>query len=156
KRRPGLRGVGRGVRDLRRCATPVSPGAPGETGVARRHATDGSTELPKSHSMTCVDYLIVGSGLTGAVIARTLADAGREVLVGGRRAHQGGNVHDHDHASGIRIHTYGPHYFRTSSERVWEFATRFAPFYKYEAALLSDVDGVLEQWPIAGSYINKH
>jgi UDP-galactopyranose mutase len=106
--------------------------------------------------MTYVDYLIVGSGLTGAVIARTLADAGREVLVVDRRAHQGGNVHDHDHASGIRIHTYGPHYFRTSSERVWEFATRFAPFYKYEAALLSDVDGVLEQWPIAGSYIRKH
>src|SRR5262245_41454564 len=102
-----------------------------------------------------IDYLIVGSGLTGAVIARTLADAGREVLVVDRRVHVGGNVHDHAHPSGIRIHTYGPHYFRTSSERVWEFATRFAAFYPYEAALLSDVEGAFEQWPIAGSYIRR-
>src|SRR4051794_36081741 len=106
--------------------------------------------------MRPVDYLIVGSGLTGAVIARTLADAGREVLVVDRRAHQGGNVHDHEHPSGIRIHTYGPHYFRTTSDKIWDFATRFAPFFKYEAALLSDIDGTLEQWPIAGSYIRKH
>jgi UDP-galactopyranose mutase len=102
-----------------------------------------------------VDYLIVGSGLTGAVIARTLADAGREVLVVDRRPHLGGNVHDHAHVSGVRIHTYGPHYFRTSSERIWEFATRFAPFFEYEASLLSDVDGELAQWPIAGSYIKR-
>jgi len=102
-----------------------------------------------------VDYLVVGSGLTGAVISRALADAGREVLVVDRRHHMGGNVHDHAHESGIRIHTYGPHYFRTSSDKVWEFAIRFAPFYKYEAALLSHVDGELVQWPIAGSYIQR-
>lgn len=60
-----------------------------------------------------VDYLVVGSGLTGATIARLLHDAGREVLIVERRAHCGGNVHDHLHPSGIRIHTYGPHDFRT-------------------------------------------
>src|SRR6266478_4611396 len=103
-----------------------------------------------------VDYLIVGSGLTGAVIARTLADAGRDVLVVDRRSHMGGNVHDHAHPSGIRVHTYGPHYFRTSSDRIWEFATRFAPFYRYEACLASFVDGQYEHWPIAASYIRKH
>jgi UDP-galactopyranose mutase len=102
-----------------------------------------------------VDYLIVGSGLTGAVLARSLTDAGRDVLVVDRRPHPGGNVHDHAHESGVRIHTYGPHYFRTSSDRVWEFATRFAPFYKYEAALLSKVDGELAQWPLAASYIRR-
>lgn len=105
--------------------------------------------------MLSVDYLIVGSGLTGSVIARSLTDVGREVLVVDRRSHLGGNVHDHAHESGIRIHTYGPHYFRTSSDLVWEFATRFAPFYRYEAALLSDVEGELAQWPIAGSYIRR-
>jgi UDP-galactopyranose mutase len=102
------------------------------------------------------DYLIVGAGLTGSVIARSLADAGRDVLIVDRRAHFGGNVHDHAHESGIRIHTYGPHYFRTSSDRIWAFATRFAPFFRYEASLKSLVDGQLENWPIAASYIRRH
>lgn len=102
-----------------------------------------------------VDYLVVGSGLTGATIARELQDAGREVLVLDRRGHMGGNVHDHAHTSGIRIHTYGPHYFRTSSDELWEFVNRFASFYRYEAELKSLVDGRHENWPIAGSYIRR-
>lgn len=105
--------------------------------------------------MTKVDYLIVGSGLTGAVIARSLVDAGKDVLVVDRRNHMGGNVHDTVHESGVRIHTYGPHYFRTSSKKIWDFATRFAKFYTYEAALLSNVDNELVQWPIANSYITR-
>ena len=102
-----------------------------------------------------VDYLVVGSGLTGAVIARTLSDAGREVVVVDRRSHMGGNVHDHAHCSGIRIHTYGPHYFRTSCDRIWEWATRFGEFYRYEAAVLSDVHGELVQWPLSAEYISS-
>jgi len=95
-----------------------------------------------------VDYLIVGSGLTGAVIARTLADAGRDILVVDRRNHIGGNVHDHSHPSGIRIHTYGPHYFRTSCDRLWDWVNRFGEFYRYEAEILSDVGDRLVPWPI--------
>jgi UDP-galactopyranose mutase len=102
-----------------------------------------------------VDYLVIGSGLTGATIARCLADEGREVLVTDRRGHMGGNVHDHCHASGIRIHTYGPHYFRTNSEAIWEFVTRFAAFDPYQPALKAWVDGRYENWPIAGSYIRR-
>jgi len=102
---------------------------------------------------TVVDYLIVGSGLTGAVIARVLFDAGREVLVLERRNHVGGNVHDHVHPSGIPIHTYGPHYFRTNSEKLWEFANRFAKFYPYEAIVKTFVDGKYENWPIKQSYL---
>lgn len=102
-----------------------------------------------------VDYLVVGSGLTGAVIARTLADSGRDVLVLDRRSHMGGNVYDHAHCSGIRIHTYGPHYFRTSCDRIWEWATRFGEFYNYEAAILSDVRGEPIQWPLSSDYIRK-
>ncbi len=101
------------------------------------------------------DYLVVGTGLTGAVIARRLHDAGRSVLVVDRRSHIGGNVHDFAHPSGIRIHTYGPHYFRTSSEKIWQFVTSFADFYTYEACLKSYVDGQVENWPIAGSYITR-
>ncbi len=101
------------------------------------------------------DYLVVGSGLTGAVIARTLVDAGHRVLVIDRRAHAGGNVHDHVHASGIRIHTYGPHYFRTNDNQLWAFVNRFARFCPYAPALKSLVDGRHENWPIAGSYIRR-
>lgn len=102
-----------------------------------------------------VDWLIVGSGLTGSVIARTLSDAGRKVLVVERRSDVGGNVHDYVHESGIRIHSYGPHYFRTSSKRIWEFVNRFASFEKYEAVLKSYVDGKYENWPVVASYIER-
>lgn len=95
-----------------------------------------------------VDYLIVGSGLTGAVIARMLADAGRDVLVVERRAQVGGNVADAVHeASGIRYNLFGPHYFRTSSERIWSFVQRFADFFPFEARVKTLVDGRAECWP---------
>lgn len=102
-----------------------------------------------------VDFLIVGSGLTGATIARTLADAGCEVLVLERKGNVGGNVHDYLHSSGVRIHTYGPHYFRTNSEEIWQFVNRFSEFFPYEAVVKTLVDGRLEQWPITAHYIRR-
>ncbi|MEO5680378.1 MAG: UDP-galactopyranose mutase, partial [Acidimicrobiales bacterium] len=51
--------------------------------------------------------------------------------------------------------TYGPHYFRTNSEPVWEFVNRFAGFYRYEAVLASFVDGRYERWPVAAEYIRR-
>ncbi len=110
--------------------------------------------MPRAR-MTHADYIVVGSGLTGAVIARRLADAGRDVLVVERRGHLGGNVHDHRHPSGIRVHTYGPHYFRTNSTKLWSFVSRFASFYKYEAVVASCVDGQYERWPVSSEYIRR-
>ena len=101
------------------------------------------------------DYIIVGSGLTGATIARCLHDANYRVVVLDRRSHLGGNVHDQYHESGIRFHTYGPHYFRTSSDKIWEFVNRFSDFYKFEAVVKSLVDGEFENWPVASSFIKK-
>jgi UDP-galactopyranose mutase len=101
------------------------------------------------------DYLIVGSGLTGATIARLLFDHGRDVAIVERRPHLGGNVHDHFHESGIRIHTYGPHYFRTSSDAIWKYVNRFARFYPFEAELMSVVDRTLERWPVHAEYIER-
>ena len=88
-------------------------------------------------------------------MARALVDAGRSVQVLERRSHVGGNVHDHRHESGIRIHTYGPHYFRTNDDELWSYVNRFAAFHPYEAALKSWVDGRYENWPIAASYIRR-
>lgn len=101
------------------------------------------------------DHVVVGSGLTGGVIARLLSDAGRRVLLVERRRQIGGNVADAVHPSGIRYNTHGPHYFRTSSRRIWEFVSRFAEFYPYEARLRALVDGREEQWPVSGEYIRR-
>jgi UDP-galactopyranose mutase len=98
--------------------------------------------------MQAVDYLVVGAGLTGSTIARILHDQGREVLILERRRHPGGNVHDSLHSSQIRVHTYGPHYFRCSSRRIWEFVNRFADFYPYKASVKSLVDGHYAIWPV--------
>lgn len=101
------------------------------------------------------DYVVVGAGLTGAVIARMLHDAGRSVVVLERRAHVAGNIHDHVHSSGIVVHTHGPHYFRTHSDALWQFMQRFTRFQPYVPELKSLVDGQLENWPIAASYLRR-
>jgi len=100
-------------------------------------------------------YVIVGSGLTGAVIARCLADAGESVIVLDRRPHVGGNVADTTDPSGIQVHLYGPHLFRTVSDEIWRFVNRFASFHSYRHQIKSRVDGALENWPIAASCIRR-
>lgn len=100
-------------------------------------------------------YVVVGSGLTGATIARVLHDYGHRVLVLERRSHVGGNVHDYTHPSGITVHTYGPHYFRTGSERIWKFVNRFAEFYDYRPSIKSLVEGGYENWPVTKDYIRR-
>jgi UDP-galactopyranose mutase len=105
--------------------------------------------------MISADYIVVGSGLSGATIGRHLADVGREVIVLERRPHVGGNVHETLHESGISVHTYGPHYFRTGSERIWSFVTRFSPFRTYEPELLTYVDGQYQHWPIQANYLDQ-
>jgi len=105
--------------------------------------------------MIKADILIVGSGLTGATIARLLHDHGYSVRVLERRAHLGGNVHDYRHESGIWVHSYGPHYFRTASERIWEFVNRFAKFRPFAAELKTVVDGKLEDWPVTAEYLER-
>jgi UDP-galactopyranose mutase len=101
------------------------------------------------------DFLIVGTGLTGATIAHVLSCAGYSVLAVDRRSHPGGNVYDYVHPSGILVQKYGPHYFRTSSQRVWNFVQQFGSFYRYEAKVLSRVDERHENWPVTLSYIRR-
>jgi UDP-galactopyranose mutase len=101
------------------------------------------------------DFVIVGTGITGATIARLLNDAGCSVLMVERRDHVAGNIFDYDHECGARMNRYGPHYFRTSSPAIWDFVQRFAHFRAYEARVLARVDNRLEQWPVSGSFIRR-
>ena len=119
-----------------------------------RSAKKGATGDSKQPHLQ-PDYLIVGSGLTGAVIARRLHDAGQRVLIVEKRPLPGGNVRDEIHPSGIRMHTYGPHYFRTSDKRIWDFVQRFSAFQPYTPCLKTWVDGRYENWPLAASYIAR-
>jgi UDP-galactopyranose mutase len=71
------------------------------------------------------DYLIVGAGLSGLVLAERLGSLGRTCLVVERRNHIGGNCHDRKDRNGLFFHVYGPHYFRTNSELVRTYLSRF-------------------------------
>jgi UDP-galactopyranose mutase len=71
------------------------------------------------------DYLIVGAGLSGLVLAERLRSLGRTSLVVERRNHIGGNCHDRKDSNGLFYHVYGPHYFRTNSHEVRAYLSRF-------------------------------
>ena len=74
-----------------------------------------------------IDYLIVGSGLFGAVFAREMTDRGKKCLIIEKRSHIGGNVYS-ENRDGIEVHTYGPHIFQTNSDEIWSYVNRFAKF----------------------------
>ena len=80
--------------------------------------------------MAKYDFLIVGAGLTGAVIARQLTDAGKSCLVIDRRDHIAGNCYTKK-VNGINVHVYGAHIFHTSDKEVWAYVNRFAEFNNY-------------------------
>lgn len=105
--------------------------------------------------MASAEYVIVGSGLTGSVIARELADAGRSVLVLERRDTVGGNCSDIVN-HGIRMNLYGPHYFRTSSDAIWEYVQRFSEFIPFEAVVKSCVNGHIYDWPITQEMVDMY
>ncbi len=77
--------------------------------------------------------LMVGAGLSGAVIGRVLAEAGHAVTVMDGRDHVGGNCHTaRDADTGVMVHTYGPHIFHTDDAEVWDYVTGFARFRPYK------------------------
>lgn len=76
------------------------------------------------------DYLIVGSGLFGAVFAKEAATAGRSCLIIERRSHIGGNIYTEE-MEGIHVHKYGAHIFHTDNEEVWSYVNQYAAFNRY-------------------------
>jgi UDP-galactopyranose mutase len=106
--------------------------------------------------MEMFDYLIVGAGYAGSVLAERLArGSGKKVLIVDRRPHIAGNAYDHFDDAGLLVHKYGPHIFHTNSKEVFDYLSRFTDWRQYQHQVLAFVDGQLVPIPINLDTINK-
>jgi UDP-galactopyranose mutase len=95
------------------------------------------------------DFLIAGAGFAGAVLAERLASQlGKSCLIVERRNHIGGNAYDHYDEAGVLLHRYGPHYFRTNSQRIIDYLSQFTEWREVEYKILSWTHGRFWQFPI--------
>jgi UDP-galactopyranose mutase len=96
-----------------------------------------------------LDFLIVGAGFAGAVLAeRISSQLGKTCLIVEKRHHIGGNAYDHYDAAGVLVHDYGPHYFRTNSQRIVDYLSRFTEWREVEYKILSWTHGHFWHFPI--------
>ncbi len=100
------------------------------------------------------DYLIIGSGLYGAVFARQAADAGKKVLVIDKRDHIAGNVYT-EKVEGIDVHKYGAHIFHTNNKEVWDYVNRFVTFNRFTNSPVANYKGELYSLPFNMYTFNK-
>ncbi len=101
------------------------------------------------------DYLVVGAGFAGSVLAERLASqAGKRVLVVERRPHIAGNAYDHHDDAGVLVHRYGPHIFHTNAAEVFEYLSAFTAWRPYQHRVRASVDGQLVPMPINLDTIN--
>src|SRR5215471_18003886 len=102
------------------------------------------------------DYLIVGAGFAGSVLAERLASqADKKVLLVEKRNHIGGNAYDCYDEAGVLIHKYGPHIFHTNSSDVFDYLSEFTAWRQYQHRVLASVDGQLVPIPINLDTINR-
>jgi len=102
------------------------------------------------------DYLIVGAGFAGSVLAERLARGqNKKVLLIDRRPHIGGNAYDCHDRHGILIHKYGPHIFHTNSAEIFNYLSRFTEWRQYQHRVRAMVDGRLLPIPINLDTVNE-
>src|SRR5438552_11895192 len=95
------------------------------------------------------DFLIVGAGFAGSVLAeRISSQLGKSCLIVEKRKHIGGNAYDHYDGAGVLVHDYGPHYFRTNSQRVIDYLSQFTEWREVEYKILSWTHGRFWHFPI--------
>ncbi|MFN2469496.1 MAG: UDP-galactopyranose mutase [Gaiellaceae bacterium] len=118
--------------------------------LKKQRRADGPAKIER------FDFLVVGAGFAGSVLAERLArQLGLRVLVVDRRSHIGGNAHDHYDEAGILVHRYGPHIFHTNSREVFDYLSRFTLWRPYEHRVLASVDGRLVPFPINLDTVNE-
>jgi UDP-galactopyranose mutase len=101
------------------------------------------------------DWLIVGAGFSGAVLAERIATQfGERVLLIDRRDHVAGNAYDHLDQAGVLVHRYGPHIFHTNSAQIFDYLSQFTKWRPYEHRVLARVRGQLVPIPINRTTIN--
>ena len=102
------------------------------------------------------DYMIVGAGFAGSVLAERLArGSNKQVLLVDRRPHIGGNAYDHYDEHGLLVHKYGPHIFHTNSHDVFAYLSRFTEWRPYQHRVQAWVDGQLLPIPINLDTVNR-
>ena len=100
------------------------------------------------------DYLVVGSGLYGAIFAHEAKKAGKSVLVIDKRPNIAGNVYTED-VEGIHVHKYGAHIFHTNNKKVWNYITQFAEFNRFTNSPVANYKGELYSLPFNMYTFNK-
>jgi UDP-galactopyranose mutase len=106
--------------------------------------------------MKIFDFLIVGAGFAGSVMAERLASQlDKKILIVEKRHHIGGNAYDEYDEHGIIVHRYGPHIFHTNSKNVFEYLSRFTEWIPYEHKVLARLNGQLYPIPINRITLNK-
>ena len=101
-------------------------------------------------------FLMVGAGLSGAVIGRRMAEAGHDVTVIDSRNHVAGNCHtERDPETGVMVHVYGPHIFHTDDEAVWNYVNAFTTFMPYKNRVKSTTQGQVFSLPVNLHTINQ-
>ena len=102
------------------------------------------------------DYLIVGAGFAGSVLAERLATVlNQRVLIVDKRPHIGGNAYDRHDDHGVLVHPYGPHIFHTNSADIFEYLSQFTRWRPYQHRVLASVDGQLLPSPINLDTVNR-
>lgn len=100
------------------------------------------------------DYLIVGAGLTGSILAHEAQKRGKSVLVIDKRNHIAGNIFT-ENIIGIHAHIYGPHIFHTNDRRAWDYLNHFTEFNRFTNSPVANFKGEIYSLPFSMYTFNK-
>jgi UDP-galactopyranose mutase len=101
------------------------------------------------------DFLIVGAGFSGCVLAERLSGSGNKILLVDKRNHIAGNAYDYYNDHSILVHRYGPHIFHTNNKKVWEYLSGFTEWRLYQHRVKAFVDGMQVTFPVNLDTVNQ-